>query len=183
MSVALVAAACRPSLPAADQEWRQAREDAVRRELPAARRASFPGLRFYPHDPAHRLRGVPEPERSPVALTLAASDGTPRPARRVGSLRLRFPAGEGTLALYTLDDVADAHLFVPFRDAGAGRETYGAGRYVEATVLAGGVVELDFNRAYNPDCAYGIAASCPITPAENTLPFAVEAGEMMPREH
>lgn len=183
MSVALAAVACRPSLSAAEQAWRQAREDAVRRELPAARRTSFPGLRFYPHDLAYRLRGVPEPQRPPVELTLAASDGTPRSARRVGSLRLRFPAGEGTLALYTLDDAADPHLFVPFRDAAAGRETYGAGRYVEATLLAGGVVELDFNRAYNPDCAYGIAASCPITPAENTLPFAVEAGEMMPREH
>ncbi|HNX49163.1 MAG TPA: DUF1684 domain-containing protein [Thermoanaerobaculaceae bacterium] len=152
-------------------------------ELPAARQASFGGLRFYPHDPAYRLRAVVQAQPSPIALTLTTSDGTARPARRVGSARLRFPAGEGTLALYTLDDAADDHLFVPFRDTGAGRDTYGAGRYVEAKLLAGGVVELDFNRAYNPDCAYGIAASCPITPAENTLPFAVSAGEMMPAGH
>ena len=92
----------------------------------------FRACRFFPTTRRTGSAPCSSPSAPPVALTLAASDGTPRPARRVGSVRLRFPAGEGTLALYTLDDAADAHLFVPFRDAGAGRETYGAGRYVEA---------------------------------------------------
>lgn len=97
-----------------------------------------------------------------------------------------MPAGDALLSVYRLDDLSaelPEHLFLPFRDAGAGSETYGAGRYVDVEPLAGGVVAVDFNRAYNPDCAYGISAQCPITPAENTLPFAVCAGEMTPLGH
>jgi len=119
-------------------------------------------------------------------LRMAASDGQARQAHRVGRVRLRFPAGEAVLSVYQLDDVRARYpdaLFLPFRDAGAGTETYGAGRYVEIERLPGGVVGLDFNRAYNPDCAYGISAQCPITPQENTVPFAVRAGEMMPPGH
>lgn len=121
-----------------------------------------------------------EPGQRPGRLTLATSDGRARPASRVGTLRFVVPGGEGVLSVFRLDDVPEARLFLPFRDAAAGAETYGAGRYVEVRPLPGGLVEVDFNRAYNPDCAYGIAASCPLAPAENTLPFPVRAGEMAP---
>ena len=121
-----------------------------------------------------------EPARPLTALTLTTSDLRARPASRVGSFRFRLPGGEGVLTVFRLDDAAEPHLFLPFRDAAAGSESYAAGRYVEIQQLAGGLVEVDFNRAYNPDCAYGITASCPLTPAENTLPFAVRAGEMAP---
>ena len=99
---------------------------------------------------------------------------------------MNLPGGQAVLAVYQLDDIRDRYpdyLFLPFRDAGAGRETYGAGRYVDLVELAGGMVEIDFNRAYNPDCAYGIAAQCPITPKENTVSFVVRAGEMTPGDH
>ena len=125
---------------------------------------------------------VMETVEPPEPLRMAASNGLVRPAHRVGRVRLRFPSGSATLALYQLDDLRAEHpdlVFLPFRDAGAGTTTYGAGRYVDLQRLRGGVVEIDFNRAYNPDCAYGIAGACPITPEENTVPFLVAAGEMM----
>lgn len=178
--LALGAAACRTEPPAAEREWRAARLVAVREQLPAARRAAFDGLRFFRHDTHARVRAVLEQVQPVTRLTLATSDGRARPASRVGTLRFLLPGGEGVLTVFRLDDAPDPHLFLPFRDATAGSETYGAGRYVEVHPLAGGLVEVDFNRAYNPDCAYGIAASCPVTPAENTLPFAVRAGEMAP---
>jgi uncharacterized protein (DUF1684 family) len=140
-------------------------------------------LRFYPFDERVRFRVMPTPLSPPEPLRLPASDGSIRPAHRVARVRLAFPRGEARLTLYRLDDLAESNpdlLFLPFRDAGAARETYGAGRYVEVERLPGGVVAIDFNRAYNPDCAYGITAQCPITPEENTVPFAVEAGEMLP---
>jgi uncharacterized protein len=179
-------AACRAPLPAPERDWRAARNQAVRRELLAAGRTGIPGLRFYPFDPAYRVRGMIVPAIPPQPLRLPTSSGAIRPAHRVGRITLRLPPGDATLALYSLDDletVQPGHLFLPFRDAGAGTETYGAGRYVEVALAPGGVVEVDFNRAYNPDCAYGITAQCPIAPSENTVPFAVAAGEMMPAAH
>ncbi|MGV8041591.1 MAG: DUF1684 domain-containing protein [Thermoanaerobaculaceae bacterium] len=179
-ALALGLTSCRAELPAAEREWRAARLVAVREQLPAARRATFDGLRFFPHDKRFRVRTVLETVGPVTRLTLATSDGQARPASRVGTLRFLLPGGEGVLSVFRLDDAPDPHLFLPFRDATAGSETYGAGRYVEVHALAGGLVEVDFNRAYNPDCAYGITASCPVTPAENTLLFAVRAGEMAP---
>ncbi len=178
--------ACKAPIPAAEVSWRQGREDAIRSQLLGEAQKQFAGLRFYDFDPAYRFRAMIEPERPPQPLELGASDGSFRPAHRVGHVRLRFPAGEARLAVYQLDDVASRYpdmLFLPFRDAGAGKETYGSGRYVEIDRLAGGVLAIDFNRAYNPDCAYGIAGECPIAPEENTVPLAVRAGEMAPAGH
>ncbi len=179
-------AACRAPKPSSEARWRAERAEAVRAELPPGARAAFQGLRFYPWDPAAKMRTVIQPIVPPQAVTMAASDGRVRPAHRVGRIHVRLPGGEADLTVYQLDDIRQQypdHLFLPFRDAGAGTETYGAGRYVEIERLPGGVVEVDFNRAYNPDCAYGIVAQCPVTPPENTLPFAVRAGEMLPPGH
>jgi hypothetical protein len=68
-------------------------------------------------------------------------------------------------------------LFIPFRDATSGSETYAAGRYLELTENTTGIYDLDFNRAYNPYCAYREDYSCPLPPAENTLTVAIRAGE------
>ncbi len=177
---------CHAPMPTPELRYRQEREQAVKTALPAAAAAEFKGLRFYPFSPAYRFQAMIEPVVPPEPLTIAASDGEQRPAHRVGRVRLRFPNGEAVLSIYQLDDMRAQypdHLFLPFRDAGAGTATYGAGRYLDVERLPGGVVRLDFNRAYNPDCAYGITGRCPITPPENTVKFAIEAGEMMPPGH
>jgi len=181
-----LAVTCRAPLPTPEMKYREEREQAVRGELPPEAAAHFQGLRFYPFDLDSRIRAMLEPVNPAEPLRIAASNGEQRPAHRVGRVRLRFPGGEAVLSVFQLDDVRDRfpdELFLPFRDAGAGTETYGAGRYLDIERLAGGVVGLDFNRAYNPDCAYGIAGRCPITPPENTVPFAIKAGEMMPPGH
>ena len=73
----------------------------------------------------------------------------------------------------------DGHYSIVFRDATSGKATYGGGRYLdlEANQLTGNRATLDFNAAYNPYCAYNTSYACPLPPAENTLPVAVEAGE------
>ncbi len=73
-------------------------------------------------------------------------------------------------------------LFVPFKDATTGKQTYGAGRYLDIPRHEGDEYVLDFNRAYNPLCAYSPRYNCPYPPPENTLPVEVEAGEMAPLE-
>lgn len=156
----------------------------MRDALPESHRPTFAGLVFFPFDPDARVRVMVEPLSPPQPLRMATSDGQVRDAVRMGRVRLRLPGGQAHLTLFQLDpgNLSGAgELFLPFRDAGAGSDTYAAGRYVAVRPLSGGVVEIDFNRAYNPDCAYGIAASCPIAPEENTLPFLVRAGERLPQ--
>ena len=73
------------------------------------------------------------------------------------------------------------YLFVPFTDATTGDETYGSGRYLEFYIpeIKNNILQLDFNKAYNPYCAYATGFHCPIPPKENNLSLAVRAGEMV----
>lgn len=68
------------------------------------------------------------------------------------------------------------YLFIPFTDYTNGESTYGGGRYLDFSIPNSTTVILDFNKAYNPYCAYNGTYSCPIPPKENDLPFKVEAG-------
>ena len=74
-------------------------------------------------------------------------------------------------------------LFFMFKDRTSGRETYGAGRYLDTEMPKNGKVVLDFNKAYNPYCALNPNSSCPIPPKQNTLLTRVEAGEKHRGEH
>lgn len=101
--------------------------------------------------------------------------------RKVAVLSFKLQGRRMRLSVYqNIDLVAkpgfEDHLFVPFTDATNGLSTYGGGRYLDLEGPLGREVVLDFNRAYNPYCAYGGRYSCPIPPEENHLPFAVEAG-------
>ena len=71
--------------------------------------------------------------------------------------------------------------FLPFVDSGAGRETYGAGRYLEPEELDGDQFHVDFNLAYNPYCYYSPEYDCPYPPKENRLGLPIRAGERMQR--
>jgi uncharacterized protein (DUF1684 family) len=68
-------------------------------------------------------------------------------------------------------------LFLPFGDATNGTQTYAGGRYVDLRELSDGRLRLDFNRAYNPYCAYNARWVCPLPPAQNRMAVAVRAGE------
>ena len=71
------------------------------------------------------------------------------------------------------------YLFIPFTDLTSGDETYGSGRYIDivTTDIINNSVEIDFNKAYNPYCAYTTGYNCPIPPRQNYLPVAIKAGE------
>jgi hypothetical protein len=74
--------------------------------------------------------------------------------------------------------VESTSFFVPFTDLTSGKDTYGAGRYLEFDYTGSGLALLDFNYAYNPYCAYNYNYSCPIPPSDNNLTLALTAGEM-----
>ena len=147
--------------------------------LPAERRATFAGIPCWPHDPAFRFEAVVEaaPPEPRVATSLL---GEEFPLVRIG--RVHLPIGD--LDVYWIA-VYGGGIFVPFRDATAGTETYAAGRYLVDTVkgadLGGsdGRLVIDFNYAYHPSCAYDARWSCPLAPPANRLAVAVRAGERL----
>jgi uncharacterized protein len=155
--------------------------------LPAAERAGFAGVPYFPHRPDLRVEAelVADPEGA--ELVIPTSTGEPTRLTRIGFVRPVLGGEPASLAVYWLEGYGGG-LFLPFRDALAGRETYGGGRYLLDTVKGadlgtsadGAGLVLDFNYAYNPSCAYDPRWSCPLAPPENRFAVAVEAGERMP---
>lgn len=143
-------------------------------------RASFAGLSYFPENPALRLALPVEPPADPSPLVMQTSTGETQSYQRHGRIRFAVEGEEVALTLFA--DEAGA-LFLPFADALAGSETYGAGRYLEPHLLDDGRVLVDFNLAYNPFCAYNDDWSCPITPFENRLRVAIRAGERLFADH
>ncbi len=91
---------------------------------------------------------------------------------------MRFEVGGEPTQVTLFASEGSRELFLPFRDATSGTQTYGAGRYLEVEPASlDGTVEVDFNYAYNPYCAYNPQWSCPIPPGENWLAVPIGAGE------
>ena len=136
-------------------------------------RAGFDGLRYFDPEPA--LRYEVSLERAPAAPPeeVQTSDGSVQLLARAGTVRFAVAGRDVALIAYEQGH----ELFIPFRDATSGDQTYGAGRYVEAHPLDGDRFELDFNTAYNPYCAYNENWSCPLPPRENWLDVPIPAGE------
>jgi uncharacterized protein (DUF1684 family) len=151
--------------------------------LLAEDRASFRGLEYWSPDAAYHLVGPLNRFVVPERFTIVTTAGKPRPCERVGWVAFRIRDRDLRLAVYRLLDGSGGSggedLFLPFTDGTSGEETYPAGRYVELVGPPGGPYVLDFNRAYNPHCAYGAPErfACPVTPAENRLAVRIEAGE------
>jgi uncharacterized protein (DUF1684 family) len=136
-------------------------------------RASFTGLRYFDVDPDLRFEVTIERGADAHSEVVQTSDGSVQHLARAGTLR--FDVGGSDVALIAYDQGHE--LFIPFRDATSGDETYGAGRYVEAHPLGDDRYELDLNTAYNPYCAYNDAWSCPLPPRDNWLDVPIRAGE------
>ena len=162
--------------------WAEERSELFRTHpqspLPAEARGAFTGLPVWPYDPAlvfgARVRSLPEEH-----LLVASSTGQDLPLVRFG----RAEFGAHSLDLYWIN-VYGGGVFVPFKDATSGRESYGGGRYLLDTVKGAdlgstpaGDLVLDFNFAYHPSCFYDARWSCPLAPPQNVLNFPVRAGE------
>jgi uncharacterized protein len=143
-------------------------------------RGRFKGLNYFPPSLAFRYRVQLVRYPRPDSIRLGTNTGEIRDALRYGYFEFEAGGQKCRLQVYrTMEDIQSGgrQLFVPFRDATSGQETYGAGRYIDLHENTTGAYELDFNLAYNPYCAYTKSYSCPVPPAENTLPVPIPAGE------
>lgn len=120
-----------------------------------------------------------------VGFTMPTSAGTVKYFYKYGRLDFMIDGKECLLYVYQGKDLMQMeqykdYLFVPFTDATTGNESYGSGRYLEfyKKDIQIDSLQLDFNKAYNPYCAYATGYKCPIPPRENRLNISIKAGEM-----
>jgi uncharacterized protein len=142
----------------------------------AETRTHFQGLDYYPIDPKWRLEARFEPYLPVKKIPITDVTGMTSDADAPGALVFTIDGRE-----YRLDPILEEgsdDLFLIFRDATSRDTTYPAGRYLYAKKPgADGKVIVDFNRAYNPPCAFTPFATCPLPPLQNRLPIRIEAGE------
>ena len=146
------------------------------RDRNAPARRNFSGLNWYPADPRWRVRAKLVPPAAPRRVTIATIVGDQIDMESAGELVFTLDGRELRIeALFESDERRE--LFLMFKDRTNGDATYGAGRYMYVPVPGDGRVDLDFNKAYNPPCAYTDFATCPLPPSQNWLPVPIEAGE------
>jgi uncharacterized protein (DUF1684 family) len=161
--------------------------------LPANSRGAFAGVPYWDYDPAWRVTARVEPAEASATspfggqmLALPSSGDEAFNFKRVGRVTLGGPFSGATLAVFWVEGYAGG-LFLPFRDATSGSETYGAGRYLLDTVKGAdlgadrdsGELILDFNMAYHPSCVHDPRWNCPLAPLENRLAVPVRVGERL----
>jgi uncharacterized protein (DUF1684 family) len=144
--------------------------------LTPEQQADFTGLRYYDPNPDLDLTVTVQPFADSKFVPIQTTTGDVRQYKRYGEFTFTVDGEEARLTIYE----ADYGFFLPFVDAGAGEETYPAGRYLEPEYLGDNRFHIDFNQAYSPYCAYGDGWSCPITPPENRLSVHIRAGEKIP---
>jgi len=168
-------------------EWRSGRDAlfATHAEspVPASELGGFTGSPFFDYDPAWRLLVDVEPVDEKIALIDHSGDGATRFVR-FGTAHATFDGEPFDLDLYWLDSYGGG-LFLPFRDATSGTQTYGGGRYLLDTAKGAdlgsvdGHLVLDFNFAYHPSCVWDDRWSCPLAPSGNRIDVEVLAGERL----
>jgi uncharacterized protein len=154
--------------------------------VPETERRDFRGVAYFRHASALALRARLEPDPDAQPLDVPRSgDGERLAFSRIGWVSFEVDGAQCRLAVFWLEEYSGG-IFIPFRDATSGRETYGGGRYLWDSAKGadlgsiGDELVLDFNYAYHPSCVYDPAWSCPLAPRENWLQVPIVAGERLP---
>lgn len=153
--------------------------------LPPDERQHFQGLRYFEPNPSYRVEAELSYFAEPEEVLLGTTSGRLRQYYRSGEACFRLAGQDCRLTFYKPvpppghEGLGSQTLFLPFRDATTGQESYGAGRYleVEEENADNGRAVIDFNLAYSPWCAYNEQYSCVLPPEENRLSVPVRAGE------
>ena len=141
-------------------------------------RKEFAGLHYFPVSEDYRIttRLMADAKKIPILNVLGQVEDTPSPGY------VEFEIHGQKLRLTPVQESPNELSFI-FRDLTSGKETYGSGRFLDAELGKDGEVVLDFNKAYNPPCAFTPYATCPLPPKENRLAVRIEAGELKYGSH
>ena len=148
--------------------------------IPPKDRKMFKGLDYFPPDPAYRFELELHEHEEKRLLSMTYTKGQEQEFLQWGEFRFKVGDKEQAIQAYK-SNPEEEMLFILFRDATSGKETYGAGRYLdlepERDRTPEGKWALDFNKVYNPWCVYSEDYTCPLVPRENWLEVPIYAGE------
>jgi uncharacterized protein (DUF1684 family) len=165
-------------------EWRKERDEFFRSHqrspLTPREKRNFKGLNYYPFDPQYVFLGQIERyilhiNNPKYYATFLTNRGINKRYIRYGKFHFHLNGKDYTIEIYK--SILSDMLFIPFKDRTNGRETYDGGRYIDAEILSGYQMVLDFNMAYYPSCAYNEKFICVLPPKENMLDIEIRAGE------
>ncbi len=163
-------------------EKNESYSDSLKSPLNPIHLAEFNGLDYFEVDPDFKIEGIFKitPEEKPFVMA-TSTDRAPV-YRKYGNFYFTISGKKFVLAAFQdMDSIDDTmynkHLFLPFQDLTSSKEAYGGGRYIDILIPKTDSIEIDFNLAYNPYCAYDDRWSCVIPPPENFLEIKVLAGE------
>jgi uncharacterized protein (DUF1684 family) len=189
----LLSIACSSGPPAPDGQAyldeiaaaRAAKERSLREEsdspIPPGKRDQLLPLKYFPIDAQYSVPAVLRLATERPEFEMPTSTGKLRKMQQVGTLEFTLKARPLKLGAFVEAGTERIRqLFVPFSDLTTGTETYAAGRYLDLNPTATGIYVIDFNRAYNPYCAYNESYDCPYPPPSNRLPVPIRAGERIP---
>jgi len=151
--------------------------------LPTEMRKGFKGLDYFSIDEKYRVEAVLVKDSVQETIVMKTSTSRAPEYIKYGVVKFQIDTFHMELSVFQYVKLLDQpnqeqHLFIPFRDETTSLETYGGGRYIDSEIpVEGNKLILDFNKAYNPYCAYNHKYSCVLPPDENQLPVRIEAGE------
>ncbi|MCZ4245082.1 DUF1684 domain-containing protein [Pedobacter punctiformis] len=162
------------------------KQDFVKESHSPLKEADLKDLHFYDADSSYRVTAAVEVLENEKVFKMPTYDGTSKEFYRYAHINLIINGNPVKMTLYKSIALAanPAYknlLFLPFTDETNHKETYGGGRYIDlsSTDIKDGKIEIDFNKAYNPYCAYSDGYRCPVPPEENDLSLAIKAGEKL----
>lgn len=144
------------------------------RDSESPRRKHFAGIESFPTDPSWRIEADWVPFEPAREIPITNMVGQTSPAKVPG--KAVFTRDGQTIELWPIQEGDGAELFFIISDGTSGIETYGASRFLYAAPQGGKIV-LDFNKAYNPPCAFTPFSTCPLPPRQNRMTLRVTAGE------
>ncbi|HAI75104.1 MAG TPA: DUF1684 domain-containing protein, partial [Microscillaceae bacterium] len=175
-----------PAAPTQDDVYlkkvEQKREEKIKfltndQQSPIKDKTILKSLDYFKPDKRFLIRAKIERLEEPTTLSIPLSTGESKNYIRFAKAKFQWEGKSYQLTLFKTA-LPDPMVFVPFKDLTNNRSTYGAGRYMDLAIPKNAThIDLDFNLAYNPFCAYNDDFACPLPPAENHLNLAIEAGE------
>ncbi|MBB6237290.1 hypothetical protein HDC90_001910 [Pedobacter sp. AK013] len=162
------------------------KQDFIKDEHSPLKKNDLQNLHFYEADSAYKILADVEILKNERVFKMPTFNGSSSDYYKYAHVNFVLNGKKNQMTLYksvslSTNPVYKDYLFLPFTDETNNKETYGGGRYIDldAKEIVDNRIEIDFNKAYNPYCAYSDGYRCPVPPEENDLQLAVKAGEKL----
>lgn len=162
------------------------KQDFIKQSNSPLKEADLNNLHFYDADSNYKVEATVEILKNEKVFKMPTYDGTSKEFYRYAKISFTLNGKATTMTLYknvalASNPVYKDLLFLPFTDETNTKETYGGGRYIDLSskAIINNKIEVDFNKAYSPYCAYSNGYRCPVPPEENDLQFEIKAGEKL----